>query len=97
MKLKFVRQVYVKELRSLLRDRHILLYSVALPAFLYPALFLGMFQVLTYVRGVEEKRTSVVEIVEDTRPSGFKDFVTSQQEDPSSGNRRPAVRVERTG
>ena len=47
-------RIYVKEMRCLFRDWHILLYSVALPAVLYPVLFVSAFQVITYIRGIEE-------------------------------------------
>jgi sodium transport system permease protein len=62
MSLPQIRAVYVKELRSLLRDRHIFLYSVALPAFLYPLLLFGSLQVIAYVRGVQERRLSRLEV-----------------------------------
>jgi sodium transport system permease protein len=57
-----IRSVYLKELRSLMRDRHVLLYSVALPAFLYPVLILGVLEVVLFVRGVEERHVSRVEV-----------------------------------
>jgi sodium transport system permease protein len=62
--LRAARAVYVKELRHLLRDRHILVYSLALPAFLYPAVVLGILEVAAYVRGVEERRVSRVELID---------------------------------
>lgn len=53
--------VYSKELRCLFRDRHTVLYSLAVPAFLYPALLLGAFQVFMVVRGLGERKPSRVE------------------------------------
>ncbi|HVR75436.1 MAG TPA: ABC transporter permease [Planctomycetota bacterium] len=52
--------VYMKETRSLLRDGHVVIYSVLLPLFLYPALVWGVIQVVAYSRGMEERRTSKV-------------------------------------
>lgn len=61
--------VYRKELRSLGRDRHTLIYSVLLPVFLYPILVWGAIQILAYLRGVEAKLESTV-LVLDTSSAG---------------------------
>lgn len=62
MRFSEIRAVYLKELLSLVRDRHVFLYTVAVPAFLYPVLFLGAVQVVLYLEGVEERRLSRVEV-----------------------------------
>jgi len=43
------------ETRSLLRDRQTLLYSILAPFILYPALLIGTAQVLTIVKGAQER------------------------------------------
>jgi sodium transport system permease protein len=48
------------ELRSLLRDRHTVIYSVLVPFLLYPALFVGMTQVVAIVKGAQERRIARV-------------------------------------
>ncbi|MBN1441571.1 MAG: ABC transporter permease subunit [Planctomycetes bacterium] len=65
-----VRLVYVKEMRNLLRDPHVLMYSVAVPAFLYPVMILGMLEIFSYVKAMEERRETTLEIVgyEEARP-----------------------------
>ena len=44
-----------KELRSLFRDRQVLLYSVLLPVLLYPLLLFGVSQVKYYTEGLSEQ------------------------------------------
>lgn len=44
-----------KELRSLFRDRQVLLYSVLLPVLLYPLLLFGVSQVKYYTEGLREQ------------------------------------------
>ena len=77
MSLREIRAVYVQELRNLLRDRHILIYSVALPAFLYPAVVIGVVEVIKYVAGIEEARESRVELV-DRSGSGRIDQILGE-------------------
>ncbi len=57
------------EMRSLLRDRHTVVYSVLIPVFLYPTLFLGMVQVVTVAKGASERRVARYALVgEDSVP-----------------------------
>ncbi len=57
------------EMRSLLRDRHTVVYSVLIPVFLYPTLFLGMVQVVTVAKGASERRVARYALVgEDSAP-----------------------------
>ena len=57
--------VFVKELRCLTRDRQTLLSSILVPLFLYPVVLLGFLQGISYVQGVRESRTVVVELTGD--------------------------------
>ena len=61
--------VFFQEIKSLLRDRHIFLYSILVPALLYPCVLLGILQVMTYVRGVEERLPARV-LVQDEHSGG---------------------------
>ncbi len=79
MALRETSAVFAKEIRNLLRDRHILLYSVALPAFLYPAVVFGLVQVAAYVRGLDEQRRLTVQL-DDTVTGGAFEKVLSEEE-----------------
>jgi sodium transport system permease protein len=57
-----VARVSAGELRRFLRDGPTLLYSIGLPLFLYPALFLGLNQVLTLAQGAKERKVAQVGI-----------------------------------
>jgi len=48
--------VFLTEIRSGLRDRHVVIYSLILPIFLYPALILLMFQGIQYREGALERQ-----------------------------------------
>ncbi len=63
------------------RDRHIVIYSVALPAFLYPALFIGLLQLATYVRGVEERRVSSVSVGGGVAADALRRFVEGRDKE----------------
>ena len=52
--------IYAKEVRTLLRDHHTLVYSVLVPLFLYPVVLLVIVQLLSYTRGVTEREESGV-------------------------------------
>ena len=62
-----VRVLYLKEMRSALRERTIVLNSVLLPIFLYPLLLWVMFSGLTFAEGMAEGTRSRV-IVHDLAP-----------------------------
>lgn len=56
--------VYVrKELRSLFRDRHIVVYGLLLPFFMYPAMLFGVSQVKLYSEGLSEAIRPTVALV----------------------------------
>lgn len=57
-----VRLLYVRELRSALRERSIIVYSVVMPIFLYPVMLWAMFSGFTLVQGLSEGFTSRVAI-----------------------------------
>lgn len=65
-RLRGIWTVYVKEVRSLVRDRHTLVYSVGVPLFLYPVLLVVLLQAMTYTRGVQEQRTVRVALLAAT-------------------------------
>jgi sodium transport system permease protein len=58
-----VTTLYVQELRSALRERNIVVYSVLLPLLLYPLLLWAIFAGLTFVRGQQEGFVSRVALV----------------------------------
>jgi sodium transport system permease protein len=58
--------VFHKEMRSCLRDRNILIYSVLLPLVLYPALIFVFSQMVVYTMGKSERSVSRIAI-EGTR------------------------------
>ncbi len=57
---RVLKKLVLKELRSLFRDRNILLYGVLLPLFLYPALLFGVSQIKLYNQGLTERARPVV-------------------------------------
>ena len=62
MRLSAVRVLYLKELRSALRERSIVLNSVLLPVFLYPVMLWFMFIGLTFAEGLAEGARSRVSV-----------------------------------
>ncbi len=55
--------IYMRELRLLLRDHHTLIYSCAIPLFLYPVILFVVFQAMSLVKGWQESEVSDVAIV----------------------------------
>jgi sodium transport system permease protein len=55
--------LYRMELRSALRERAIVVYSILLPIFLYPVMLWVMFTAMTFIQGVTEGYTSRVVVV----------------------------------
>ena len=63
---RFLREwglVFEKEVVTLARDRHTIIYSVFIPLFLYPALVWMLLQIAVYLKGLEEVLTSRVLVV----------------------------------
>src|SRR5262245_24547768 len=54
--------VFWGEVRRHLRDGQTLAYSIGLPLFLYPAVFVGLAEVVTIVRGASERSSPRVAI-----------------------------------
>ena len=71
--------VYAKEMRSLARDRHTVIYSLFLPLFLYPALLLGTLQVVAFVKGMEERRTLRVGVEAGNAATEFVEKLRERQ------------------
>lgn len=63
MKLGELRTVYVREVRLLCRDQHTLIYSFAIPLFLYPAILFIFFQSMALVKGWQETQVCEVAVV----------------------------------
>ena len=61
--LRELKTLYRREMTHLMRDRHTLIYSVAIPLFLYPALLFVVFQALALIQGWKDRRISEIEIV----------------------------------
>jgi ABC-type Na+ efflux pump permease subunit len=86
--------VYAKELRSLARDRHTVIYSILVPLFLYPALVWGTVEIMTYARALEEQAESRV-IIRDDAGTGFAESLTAARRRrirlvaPPAGSRLP--------
>lgn len=55
-----IRTLYLRELRSALREKAILINSLLVPLLLYPVLLWGVFTLMTFVQGQEEKFVSRV-------------------------------------
>jgi sodium transport system permease protein len=55
--------LYLQELRSALRERNIVIYSVLLPLLLYPVLMWVVFSAITFVRGQTEGFVSRIALV----------------------------------
>jgi sodium transport system permease protein len=67
--------VYWKEMRSLARDRHTLIYSLFLPLFLYPFLIWAVIQIITYVRALEERVHSRVVLIDSSGADTLSTFL----------------------
>lgn len=64
MNLRDVITISLTEMRSLLRDRHTLVYSVLIPFLLYPVLLIGTGQAIIIARGAQERRISRVALLD---------------------------------
>jgi sodium transport system permease protein len=64
-----IRILYLRELRSALRERTIVINSILMPIFLYPVLLWFMFTGITFVQGLSEGRTSRVALFEADAPA----------------------------
>jgi ABC-type Na+ efflux pump permease subunit len=67
MNLPEIRLLYLRELRSALRERSIVVNGILMPVFLYPVLLWVMFSAIMFAQGLNEGFTSRV-VVEGTVP-----------------------------
>ena len=74
-----VLRIFAKESLSAMRDRHTLLYAVAIPVFVYPLLFLGVAQWLLYRKGVEESTTYRILLLGGPLPDGLESALASTE------------------
>ena len=61
-----LRTYWLKELRTLFRDRNILLYGLLLPIFLYPTLLFGVTQARSYTQGLRDQNRPKIAVVGNT-------------------------------
>ena len=66
-----IRVLYLRELRSALRERSIVVTSLLLPVLLYPVMLWLMFTGMTFVQGLSEQATSRVAVFEALAMSGI--------------------------
>ncbi len=66
-----LRTYWLKELRSLFRDRNILVYGLLLPVFLYPSLLFGITQIQLYTQGLRERVRPTVAIPRQPKLAAF--------------------------
>jgi sodium transport system permease protein len=76
MNLTEIRLLYVRELRSALRERAIVVNGILMPVFLYPVLLWVMFTGITFVEGLNEGFTSRV-VVEGALPPAHASLLDS--------------------
>ena len=62
--LRIVKTLYMRELLHLGRDRHTLIYSIAIPIFLYPTILFCVFQSMAVVRGWRDAEASRIYFAE---------------------------------
>lgn len=55
---------YTMEVRSALRERSIVMYSILLPIFMYPVMLWVMFSAITFVQGLNEGFTSRIAVLQ---------------------------------
>lgn len=73
-----IRVLYLRELRSALRERTIVINSILMPIFLYPVMLWVMFSAISFVQGVNEGFTSRVALVSPV-PEGHGELLDSLQ------------------
>lgn len=71
-----IRLLYVRELRSAMRERAIVVNGILMPVFLYPVLLWVMFTGITFVQGLNEGFTSRV-VVEGALPPAHASLLDS--------------------
>ncbi|MEM7357170.1 MAG: ABC transporter permease subunit [Acidobacteriota bacterium] len=76
-----IRILYLRELRSALRERGILVNSILIPLFLYPVMLWLMLTGLSFVRGQQERFVSRIALVD--LPSAHEDLRQTFADDES--------------
>jgi sodium transport system permease protein len=71
--------VFWGELRRHLRDGQTLAYSIGLPLFLYPAVFVGLAEVVTIVRGASERSISRIAVAGAERGPALAEGLAGQE------------------
>lgn len=90
MNLYDIRVLYLRELRSALRERGILVNSILIPLFLYPVMLWLMVSAISFVRGQEERFVSRVALIDlpeahvELRQALAEDEVIALQEAPAA-------------
>ncbi len=59
-----IRLLYLRELRSALRERGIVIYSILIPLFMYPVIMWMMMSAMSFVQGQRERFVSRIALVE---------------------------------
>ena len=78
MNVRDIWTLYTSELRSALRERAIVVYSILLPIFLYPVMLWVMFSGITFIQGLNEGFTSRIALLEGA-PPGHEALVDSME------------------
>jgi sodium transport system permease protein len=86
-----IRILYLRELRSALRERTIVVNSILMPIFLYPILLWVMFTGITFVQGLSSGQDSRVAVLEPV-PEAHRELVDSLE--AAEGIERLPVREE---
>jgi len=82
MNLPEIRLLYLRELRSALRERAIVVNGILMPIFLYPVMLWAMFSALIFVQGLNEGFTSRVVVEGEPPPeqAALLDSLVAQDE-----------------
>jgi sodium transport system permease protein len=80
MNFRDIKVLYTMELRSALRERAIVVYSILMPIFLYPVMLWVIFSAMMFIQGLNEGFTSRVALLQDppTRHSELIDSLESR-------------------
>ena len=76
-----IRLLYMRELRSALRERGIVVNSILIPLFLYPVMLWLMLSAISFVRGQQERFVSRIALLD--LPSAHSELQTALEEDES--------------
>jgi len=92
--LREIQTLFLREVRHMLRDRHTMIYTVAIPIFFYPLTIFVVLQSIAVIQGAKERQVSRI-LFED---SGNQPFMRRLLEnDPEIRLLPPRGSVERSG